>query len=347
MRKLENIQYYNFLNLVEWVFSKQELNLNDPDFNAIYKIAKSHKMENIMYYALKGNTCVSETVINALNEDHKLEVIKALSFDEEAMRIADELNKHQIKHMFMKGSVLKYDYPSLDMRPMADIDIFFDKEKAKEVREIFKELGYTNKNFGNGNHDVYMKKPFYNIEMHRALVSDASDLSHYYKDVVLRLENVKEFEYKFSNEDYYIFMLVHIAKHFSHGGVGVKSIIDVYIFNEKYWDSLNLDYIKAELEKIGLSMFEKNLKHLVSRWFEGDKFDPNDEEIIDAMEAYILESGAYGTISHDTMQKLNEDEKGSKSKYIFRRIFPKYKDMCIMFPVLKKWGILLPLFYVV
>ena len=56
-----------------------------------------------------------------------------------------------------------------------------------------------------GNHDVYEKKPFTNIEMHRRLISEDSPYSHYLSRTWDRasLKSGSQFIYELDLEDFY------------------------------------------------------------------------------------------------------------------------------------------------
>ena len=64
-----------------------------------------------------------------------------------------------------------------------------------------------------------------------------------------------------SNEDFYIYHIIHMAKHFINGGIGIVHILDIWIMINAY-RSVDKDYIAGELKSIGLLDFEKNARAL-------------------------------------------------------------------------------------
>ena len=105
---------------------------------------------------------------------------------------------------------------------------------AEELESVMTELGYTPEHVG-GVHDVYQKKPFFNFEMHRKLVPEDSTFAKYYENPWDRahLGNGKMYEYHFSDEDEYIYMLVHAYKHYDVSGCGIRTLVDEYVWRMK------------------------------------------------------------------------------------------------------------------
>ena len=68
-----------------------------------------------------------------------------------------------------KGIVIKDCYFDENTREFADNDILFDEKKDELVKEYFVNKKYEIEIYRRSNHDVYLKKPFFNFEMHRAL----------------------------------------------------------------------------------------------------------------------------------------------------------------------------------
>ena len=56
-----------------------------------------------------------------------------------------------------------------------------------------------------------------------------------------------------SLEDEYIYNLIHLVEHFQNGGVGIRFVMDVYIYNRI--ETIDWEYIEAELAKLGLWEF--------------------------------------------------------------------------------------------
>lgn len=76
----------------------------------------------------------------------------------------------------------------------------------------------------------------------------------YYRDVKNRLKTAcgKQYELRFSDEDFYVYMIAHEYKHYSGGGTGLRSLLDTYVYCLKKGKTLDWDYISGEIEKLGI-----------------------------------------------------------------------------------------------
>ena len=350
----------DLITLIKGLLEDEIYILNNPNYDDILKVAKYHSLQNMLYYAInhrrdKINDNVPSHILKELTKINNISIGKAAMFDAEYSLIKDKLNENNIRFLPLKGLIIKNLYPVIDMRSMADMDIFFDAHYAKEVKKIMCDLGYIVKMYNQGNHDVYLKEPFLNVEMHRMLMAESYSMSMYYKELVnnnifSKLIKQQGHEYHFSNEDYYIFMIAHAAKHFSNGGMGIRNVIDLYIFLKKYQNSLNFSYIREELEKLNVLKFNDNFVELSEYWFNNRK-DLN-IKLMEDFSDYIIDSGTYGNQNNVIIHQLigEKEYKSIKMRrfaYIMHRLFPDVKTMKAIFPVLKKCILLLPIMYII
>ena len=325
------------IDIIARVLNGQErVSLESFNFNQLYRLAKFHSVENFLYYGLS----TSGEDQNLLNKIHQNAVFKSAFQDAEQEQLAIMLESNNIKHLFLKGSLMKHLYPSLDMRSMADLDILVEKNSLKKLTPLMKNIGYKVESTG-GNHDVYYKQPFMNIEFHRDMIDESYTMSKYYHNIwdKVQLEKDKNYAYELSIDDFYIYMIAHAAKHYQNGGTGIRSIIDVYIYLNHYKNQLNWDYINNEFKKLKILQFEINVKGLAMVWFNNQ---PSNESI-DSIEAYIFDSGTYGTFSHSVLFKETKANKTiNKKTLLLKRAFPPFKTMVRIFPFLKYLPFLLP-----
>ena len=124
--------------------------LIDPD--ELFKMCQYHSMTAIVCTALE-----SAGISNKKFTEAKLKAIrKNILLDSERKKICGTLEQYGIWYMPLKGTVLKELYPQTDVRQMSDNDILFDKIYRKTVLKIMKNLGYSAKYYGKGNHKGHM-----------------------------------------------------------------------------------------------------------------------------------------------------------------------------------------------
>jgi len=321
------------------------------DLGRLYKLAAWHSVAGMAYYGLSRlePLPISENM-KAFQEARNKGLAREARQELETRQILSALQEQHIKCMPLKGYIIKNLYPQPDMRLMADVDILVEESQLGKVGELMLSLGYSSEHTG-GNHDVYYKQPVMNIELHRALIAESyNDLYAYFGSGWDRtsLPAGSSYRYEMSNEDFYIYLLAHMAKHYRGGGTGIRSVMDVWVYNQHYKNQLDWNYVKTELKKAGLYDFAQSMEALSESWFNPE----TSNEIQQEMTAFVLANGTYGTIQNVAINKLIQGKKDrdsfttAKVKYILRILFPNRQHMTILFPFLQKLPGLLPICWV-
>lgn len=312
------------------------------DLPKLFEVCQKHILTACVAYALES----AGVKDNDFTQAKEKAIRKNILLDAERRTILRKLEAEKIWYMPLKGSLLHDWYPKLGMRQMADNDILFDSQKMSDVRDIFLDLGYICEHFGHGNHDVYFKEPVLNFEMHSGLFSPThiGNLYPYFKDVKDRLilDEDREYGYHFSNEDFYLFMMAHEYKHFSGGGTGVRSLVDTYVFLRKFKNSLDWDYLNAELEKLDIVDFERNNRELAMKILSLKQLTFEDKKLLD----YYVMSETYGNIDNLVKNGVKYRGKGSKLRYLLYRFFPPISFLEGSVPWVKKSKMLIPAAYI-
>ncbi len=94
--------------------------------------------------------------------------------DSERAEIFRELDRMKIWYLPLKGIGLKSLYPGIGMREMSDNDILIDPCGRDRVHELMLRRGYTALSKPAEHHDVYLKQPIYNFEIHVGLIGGFS-----------------------------------------------------------------------------------------------------------------------------------------------------------------------------
>lgn len=319
-------------------------NKEDPSFEVnkecmsfFYNLSKYHSLKALLYQVLK-NTKVSikEDYLNRLEQDYLFNIRKSLAFEEERKALYQYLDEQEIDYLPLKGIVIREYYPDPNTREFADNDILFGSGD-KKIRDFFVKRGYKSEYFRKSNHDVYLKKPLFNFEMHRSLFGETGDnevIVKYFDNYLSRAIVKENREYYLSKEDFYIYFTAHSYKHFHQSGCGIRTLVDYYVYLKK--EQLDLDYINQELEKIGLLDFSNKISSLSIKLFDQTELSEEEEEML----LFIASSGTYGTLEHSVEKGV--EEKG-KFGYFMARVFPPYRFYKSAFPWAYKVPILIPI----
>ncbi len=311
----------------------------------LYAMSKFHSLTALVCEGLElaGYEAKADDaeLMAAFKKAKEKSVRKNLMLDTERARIFAFMEQNGIWHMPLKGVILKDMYPKMGLRQMADNDILFDENYRENIRDWFLGQGYEVEAYGNSNHDVYLKEPIYNYEMHVSLYGEAhsAEWQSYYKAVKERLvkDAGNKYGYHFTDEDFYIYFLTHGFKHFDHGGTGLRFLLDMYIYLKNKQSTMDFAYIASELEKLGILAFEQNCRVLAFAIFRDvQAFSiKNLTSEQSEMLKYFLTSGTYGTIEQSVQKAV---DKQGKFKYFLRRVFPGTRVLRVYHPIFRhKW----------
>lgn len=309
------------------------------DLPSVYQTARKHMLAAICGAALLSAGIHDEQFDLA----YAMCCRKTMILEAEKDELFQQLDKAEIWHMPLKGTVLRDWYPSFGMRESADCDILFDKTREEEVKEIMLGLGYDLISYGKGHHDVYMKPPVTNMQMHVALFGTGFEkrLNDYYEGVRDRLVHKSGNELCFTLEDFYIYFLAHNHRDYSNSGTGLRSVLDTYVFLTKYQDCLDWDYIRSETAKLEIQDYERKNRLLALHLFGDEPLTEEDRDML----RYLVSSGVYGTMSNAVNNKVQKFGGGwiGMLRYILQRLILPMDVIEHSFPFFYKYKILLPL----
>lgn len=256
-------------------------------------------------------------------------------------KISDQFDKNNIDYILLKGSVLKHLYPQPEIRRMSDIDILIKKEQYKKISKTLTALGFSFQY--ESNHEIVWAKNNIVLELHKMLIpSYNTDFHKYFRNGWKRAVKSEGHKYTFSDEDMFIYIFCHFAKHYRDAGIGIIHMCDLYIFLQA--KKLNFDYVNKELKTLKLYDFYCNIKNTLDVWFCGKE----NSEITDFITKVIFSSGAYGLHKTSMLSSALKEKKRFKKitsmhiPSICCYIFPSYTTMKSKYKILRKLPVLLP-----
>ncbi len=309
----------------------------------LYQYAKFHKVEAIVSTALDK--------LDIQNSEEKLQSFKNIFYQNAVISIRQNYYYDMVEKAFaekgvlfapMKGSVIKHLYPQSNMRALSDIDIFIGKNNSEAAHGIMEELGFKTLEYDSEVliHDTYCAGGVH-FELHKELMPHIP----YFKGVEVCDELEKDIieengKYLFSNEAFYTFMIIHIAKHVKHNGIGLRGFIDVWIYLNKYNDELDWEKIDYYMKKSHLEEFNSCVLQLVDYWFKDKTEVP---EHIRQFAYLIAENGAVGDAkAMISEEKYTDFKNNNKFRYYINTVFLPLPYMIDKYKILKRYPVLLP-----
>lgn len=307
-------------------------------------IGRNHYLNVLLIKSLM-KLDMEQTFIEKAKQEVLSYVIKSATQKNELKNIVNSFEKKRINNQPMKGCVLKQVYNSTELREMSDIDILVDENSIGKVQKLMMELGYELK-YKEEQHDIYIKKPFMVVEIHRSLYNpriDTMQFNYFGTFEKSRLIPGMNYTFEFSKEDFYIYMVAHMAKHFYETGCGIRNLVDIFVYLEKYKQILDRSYLDQELEKCGLYKFTHNMEELSYTWLQRRESNA----FLDDLFEYMLSCGVYGKDENGIWNQYAKEAiakvENSKIKLKLWYYFPPFYYMKVYYPWLRKTPFLLPL----
>lgn len=300
------------------------------DFDELIELASKQKMQTMLLKPLLGAEGLSEKQAEYIKNACMRSFIKSANQLHDVDIIDKALEGAGLKHQFLKGTILKDIYPNKELRDMGDIDILVDEDELGRVDEVLAANGFTMSKSVK-HHDIYVKNPFTVLEVHRYLSEDKHlglDCRYFREGGNNLLVDGTGYTYRYSSEYFYIFMIMHMARHFYERGCGVRGLVDLYVYKNRYAGEMDDKYLDAKLKEYHLYDFEKHMDRLSQIWLGGGQWTSFYENLFD----YMIDGDVYGKEengiwSQFAREKTVEDSKLARLKLRMWYLFPSYQYM--------------------
>ncbi len=305
-------------------------------YRGVFALARNHSLAGAVWPVLEDKEAEmgDPDLTLAWSAERERDFAKNLVQTREFKRITDAFTAAGIPFLPMKGFIFKALWARPEYRTMSDIDMFVSDAGIKRAGEVLTSLGYTLDHEGIV-HDSYSKPPYMNIELHRELERDNPAG---FADWHAKEDN--PLWYEMSDEDFIVFNVMHMYKHYKGGGSGIRSFFDLHLYLKAKESTLDKDSVRSKLEAAGLYEFYLKVLALSELWF-GER-EADDE--VRATEYFIVTGGTYGNVENRVEHAMKTEK---RSKYFLRRAFPSYRAMCSLYKWLKPLPILLPIAWVI
>ena len=307
-----------------------------------------------MLYEAIDPSLFDEHYMNLLKKSYFQYISKDLKQFEVTKDVKDIFNQNEIKHVLLKGAHIKELYPKSYMRGMGDIDVLVHQSEYIKARKVLLNGGYKliEKYYY---HDTFQNEQGIKIELHPRI---QHDFEIKYKGMFLHpfdhLIQDKDYTYKFEPEYELMYLLYHLAKHIYNGGIGLRSILDIYIFTKT--QTFNIDKLDKYLSNSSLKQFFEFIMSIHFHFFNESleishfHFDTFSEEEIYKICDHIVHRGIHGRSQHNDLYQeiinLHEMNKTkNKFKYLMKTIFRSYKLVSTEYQIIKYLPFLLPFYW--
>lgn len=329
-------QIINYVNLA--IFDRAVLPVGAPcDQQELYAMSKKHNITELV-----GMGMLRSGKYESLSQDFVTLGVKYyfqyVSQNAETERLVQALEKRKYPYVLLKGAKMRQFYSEPHLRTSCDIDVL-TTQSDEAIHELMKELGYTFV-VDAGTTINYSKAPVVEFEMHRRLFAEEQDFNGYFARIWERTvpDEKGRCERYLTDEDFYVYMIAHLAKHVNYYGCGFRPFVDVYLYHKKAPKSFDLVKARKILKEIDLLDFEQRVCSLTNGWFETGVLTKEQERLTD----FIFGAGLYGNQQIKSGQRIRKKGRG-RASLLFYHVFPPLRVMRHMYPKLLKCPVFLPL----
>lgn len=329
------------------------------DYQKLFDLASQHQISALIYNQIYNFDDFSEDI----KQRWKRDALKINAFQTrktmKILQVYRQFLKQGLKVLIVKGLVCRSLYPQPDNRQSNDEDLYVRKEEYETVKDILLKNNFT---VISENDDVTTfidPVSGLSIELHTALFSLESkaygNYQRYFDQafdecIVHRIDGVEVYSLEYTQ--HLLFLILHFVKHFFHGGVGIRQVVDIVMYSEAYGDKVNWERLYDILKDLNIYVLIVNLFAMAHDQLEFDYTKISVPEGIDKSDYQdlfddIMDAGIFGQSSseriHSATITLNTISDGKTS--VLKSIFPSLKEMQGKYKYLNKYPVLLPFAY--
>ncbi|NOW02664.1 nucleotidyltransferase domain-containing protein [Clostridium beijerinckii] len=328
----------------------------------LIKEAREHNISSLVYYSLDRRYL--ENIDIDILEQWKKEIFIVNLIQRNninnVLGIIDDLKKHGIEIIVLKGIVLREFYTRPEFRTMGDIDILIKRDDYDKVKSYLISIGYECIDEGkNEVHQGFTSKGRLEIEVHWNLINnkyfhgniEEFENNLWNNSIEIDINGVKTRMLSFN--DFFFHMCLHMAVHAKFSGFGLRQLYDLSVFIINRYNELDWDYLIKKSEQYKILKFTQGLILLCNKLFKIEvpsKILTNVISVkeLDLLLENILRSGVHGKKEEiEDFKALyrygtNEYHIESNLLRIIKFLFPGKSEMMSRYSYAKRSYFLLP-----
>ena len=349
---MDRTQANNFIGILRTALGNGQVPLEHPDWDKLAEWADLQSLTALFYTGASQYQEFAQwdgTKRQKLQQETISQVVSQAARTELFLEVYKQLLEAGLRPVVLKGAVIRQLYGDLsDYRPSCDEDLYVRPEEAIPCRRELENLGFR---ITVPEEERKLSDPFQEVSLdHSSGMLHVELHPNFFERTRedLRLSNHYYQNAHDTATHHFLYLFLHLAKHFKGAGVGLKQMVDLLVADRAWRDKICWEYIKQAVEELRCGKLYGAVL-AVGRdlgFAPTELFPPQDPAHLleDSLEGGVyghsVPSRTYGSII--TAAAVDTGEKTS----VLKAIFPSYDYMVRGWEALRRNPWLLPVGYI-
>lgn len=371
------------VNMISTLIHKGALQVRYGRMNweRMFRTADYHRVANIIYLGLLGNGgLVPERWMSRFFDRYQEALINGGNYEEAEQEILSLLDMEKIPCAVLSSSTIRGLYELPETADLSPLRLYMSPEAYTRVKGFLVDLGYeTIQNYSEFGERMYRISGM-NVDIYQKLPFKTKYYEKGMRELTLRARiraggTGVRILYP---EDRLVYRMASVAYQYVNDELMLRDMLDLFLYHKAWREQLNHGYVKKKLQAFHTDALANRILRLSYMWF-GEKEDKEymqstgepleDPSSFDILENRIFSRGEFGKEKETDPQALGlarllekdeekesrkakremryqrkEEKKQARGRFL-RWVFPDYKYMSGLYPVLKKAPFLLPFYW--
>lgn len=345
------------------------------DWERMFRLSDFHRVANVVYLGILGH---GDALPERWKERFFERYQEALLFGENCREMTQELlswlDMREISCTLLTYEYLRDFYTLPEMAQNSVLQILLDEENYFLAKGYLVDLGYETDQTYKGFGERMKRIAGISVILYHTLPYRTAKYKKYMTRLVETACIKEPYQYirMLPEESEFIYRMAGAAYRYVSDELTIREVLDLFVFHQARRDGINMEAVQKRLEEFQITELAEKILRIAYMWF-GDKKDnyfttqPEDMASYDVLEDRILTKGI---INHESdpqairlqnllQKELDRERRGEGrelrkekiQRYIkeimrkVRWVFPDFRYMASIYPVLEKLPILLPFFW--
>lgn len=315
------------------------------DVGSVFLLSQMHNVLPLIYGPA---TAVSEEALvykRQMVRSAGAQIAKNIAF----ASLYQQLEEQQFGVIVVKGPVCAATYPDPDLRLCSDYDLVVPEEKMSMLHEFLTGNGFTEHNGSYTSQELHLEVSHSLGEGSERIQKTADALFDGFRERAVVSDGFRTLSYT----DHMLYLIFHAFKHFIGSGFGVRQLIDVMLFAERYRAEIDFDEVFRKLKLLHADVFAYHCFYAAQRIFERDfsdilKYAGDMDFCYDAFIEDLLSAGVFGKSTEDRLHSasvVSAAVENQGKRNMRATLFPSYVVMKSRYRILRFLPFLLPFFW--